>query len=1192
VMGVCWGNVGTYPRGAEIPKSVKVYDPGYNPPRMNYTTADSVLDEKELGFPYCNYASPAMLDRMAQYYYDQSTLNPQILSDGRAQFEYFTMVYGVIASSEFSCDIACAMKTVRYDPITGGNYEESYGTIYPDEPGNTVSYRRFYFYRAPTDTSGLFTVTGCTHADYTAPDAHIRSTDEGVDPIISVPKVFNVIDKQVKPGTWDMDAFKSSLASTTTQLVVSTAAGPFGIVGAIGGGVAGGMAAQAVSESMRKVNPQDPGAEVENTVIGSEKDGYFVSTNNDNFSINLGPVYESRARDKTGYIPKFEFCGKIITTPALCTHELVLRDTIDLYHSKNPTKHIKTLYEVEPRGRDGCYYKWSTTSYDAATNTEGSVVTTEEIVRKYVINDMSTCVFSPTDTFTTDLKDYPIRSYFDTLDQITVYPTRNVVSKSTFSARYIRIRPSLTASDGFMELSQVAIYNDVGTNLALGKAVFASGMYLATDGPSAPPNTIVSGKLVAPSGSTSVYKNSGSAANDYITIDLGMNYYIASVVIYGRADSSNPGRNSSIRVQLLNTSGANDIALKELVTTTTAPVNTIDLTTKITVPKFPEKPFAVPRPLPLETSLGGTNCPTRCHDKQQIDSLVQQYNANPANVNSQIIKVLRAATPSTTRCDYEVEIVRKIGTKKTVGRELISMASTLAKTTPNVGVAYGRFVRLRPAATGGDGFLSLSQLVVSDEKGTNLALNRPVFGTSRFIDPATGTMSSEAKIVTNGTLSAGAWPNIWVSGTSDRKNEFFEVDLGISQPISSITYYGGTNVLERNKGVRIQVLATNETFAVPISETVLDSTNTQQTIRFNKCDFTYTPTALVGNFIQENTLLLAATDTSGGVLTFKNIGASVMNVFNSINTSINSKDPLGALNTNVSAAQTTAQNTLNSITANQTLQGCPTTRCSDPAVMAAIMAGYNNSNSVKTQYGAETNTMVQIAKVGPAGPNTCDVLFTDLYSEYDDYLYNPGFTETTTLTKRFTLTNTGNCVMAVVPGGIVDVSMNAVGIMSRNSALVTPYTITQCQVNCRDPAILSSLKQKLNTQSQTTTVLPNFNTVTQSFANGNTTCEYMMIKDITTKNNITGSFSTETGIDTYVTATFNMDEKTCAASLNKVIEIDPDLLTLTTDSATGDTSGYINGIKIQLPYLFNYDITMPSTRVDETVTILPTAGGK
>jgi len=638
-----------------------------------------------------------------------------------------------------------------------------------------------------------------------------------------------------------------------------------------------------------------------------------------------------------------------------------------------------------------------------------------------------------------------------------------------------------------MELSQVAIYNDVGTNLALGKAVFASGMYLATDGPSAPPNTIVSGKLVAPSGSTSVYKNSGSAANDYITIDLGMNYYIASVVIYGRADSSNPGRNSSIRVQLLNTSGANDIALKELVTTTTAPVNTIDLTTKITVPKFPEKPFAVPRPLPLETSLGGTNCPTRCHDKQQIDSLVQQYNANPANVNSQIIKVLRAATPSTTRCDYEVEIVRKIGTKKTVGRELISMASTLAKTTPNVGVAYGRFVRLRPAATGGDGFLSLSQLVVSDEKGTNLALNRPVFGTSRFIDPATGTMSSEAKIVTNGTLSAGAWPNIWVSGTSDRKNEFFEVDLGISQPISSITYYGGTNVLERNKGVRIQVLATNETFAVPISETVLDSTNTQQTIRFNKCDFTYTPTALVGNFIQENTLLLAATDTSGGVLTFKNIGASVM------------------------------------------------------------------------------NTMVQIAKVGPAGPNTCDVLFTDLYSEYDDYLYNPGFTETTTLTKRFTLTNTGNCVMAVVPGGIVDVSMNAVGIMSRNSALVTPYTITQCQVNCRDPAILSSLKQKLNTQSQTTTVLPNFNTVTQSFANGNTTCEYMMIKDITTKNNITGSFSTETGIDTYVTATFNMDEKTCAASLNKVIEIDPDLLTLTTDSATGDTSGYINGIKIQLP---------------------------
>jgi hypothetical protein len=1172
-----------------IPKSVKVYDPGYNPPRLNYTNAEVILDEGQLGFPYCNYASPTMMNRMAQFYYDHSSLNPEILSDGRAQFEYFTMIYGVIASSEFSCDIACAMKTVRYDPLTGANYEESYGTVYADEPGNTVSYRRFYFYRAATDTAGLFTVTGCTHADYTAPDGHVRSTDEGVDPLTSVPKIFNVIDKQVQPGTWDMNNFKTALASTATTMVVSSAMGPFGMVGGIAGGVAGGMAAQAVTAAMTKIDPLDPGAEVDATVVGNATDGYFVTTNNDNFSMNQGPIYEKRARDKDGYVPTFSFCGKIITSPLLCSHELVVRDTIDLYHTQNPTKHIKTLYEVEPRGKDGCYYKWSTVSYNAATNTEGTTVGTEELVRKYVINDTSTCVYAPTNTFVTDMASYPIRSYFDNLTNSTVYPTRDIKSVATFRARYVRIRPS-NSSDGYMQLAQIAVYDNMGTNIAVDKPVFATSMYnIGANDKSGPPNLLVTGKLATVVGedggkaSMYTYQNNGSKTNDYIDIDLGMNYAISSVVIYSRVDIP-PGRNAGNRVQLLYTNGASDTPVKELITLTTESVNTVDFSTKTTVPKYPASPFSVPRPLPAETTLGGSACPTRCQDKSQIDSLVQQYNANPANRSAQIVKVLRATTPTTTRCDYEVEMVRKVGTKTTVGKELISMAATLANNTPNTGTVYGRFIRVRPATSGGDGYLSISQIVVSDVNGKNLALNRPVYSTSRFIDAA-GTMATMATVVTDGTLNARSWPNLWISGTTDRNTEFLEIDLGITQAITSIIYYGRSD--SQNTAPRIQILVTNDTTAVPISDNTLPNANTQQTLQFNKCTFTYATTPLVGNFIQDNTPHLAATDTSGGVLTFKNIGATIMNVFNSIINPIKTQDPVSVLNKNVAEAQTAAQNTLNSVAANQTLQGCPNTKCSDPAVLAAIMTGYNNANLPKEQYGAETRTMLQIAKAGVAGPTTCDVLFTELYNEYDDYLYPAGeFTEKTTLTKRFTLTNTGNCVMAVAPGGIIDVSMNAVGIMSPTSALTTPYSTAQCQVNCRDPAILASLKSRLNTQYQTATTLPNFTTVTQSFLNGYSTCEYMMIKDITTKTPGTTTFSTDAGLDTYVTATFNINPTTCAATLNTVTEFDPDLITTKTDNATGDTTSFINGVKVNLPLLFNYDNTAPSTRVNETVKIL------
>jgi len=1188
VAGVCWGDTGTYARQSMIPKSTKVYDPGYNPPRLNYTSADVILDEAQLGFPYCNYASPTMLDRMAQFYYDNSSLNPEILSDGRAQFEYFTMVYGVIASSEFSCDIACAMKTVRYDPITGGNYEESYGTVYADEPGNTVSYRRFYFYRATTDTAGLFTVTGCTHADYTAPDSHVRSTDDGVDPITSVPKIFNVIDKQVRPGTWDMQAFRTAVATVAVQTAVSSASSAFGIAAGIGGGVAGGIAAEAVRNAMNKVDPLDPGAEVDATVVGNATDGFFVTTNNDNFSMNQGPIYETRARDRNGYVPTFNFCSKIITSPLLCSHEFIVRDTIDLYHSQNPTKHIKTLFEIEPRGTDGCYYKWSTTSYNAATNTEGTTVGTEEVVRKYVINDTSTCVFTPTSIFVTDMTNYPIRSYSDNLTQTTVYPTRDVKSKATLRARFVRIRPS-TTSDGYMQLAQVAVYDDMGINIAVDKPVFATSMYnAAANDKSGPPNLLVTGKLATVVGEDSTkasfytYQNNGSKTNDYIDIDLGMNYPISSVVIYSRVDIPQ-ARNAGNRVQLLYTNGASDTPIKELITLTTESVNTVDFSTKTTIPKYPASPFAVPRPLPVETTLGGSACPTRCQDKPQIDSLVQQYNSNPANSSSQIIKVLRASTPSTTRCDYEVEMVRKVSGKNTVGKELISMAATLANNTPNTGTVYGRFVRVRPAATGGNGSLSISQIVVSDINGKNLALNRPVYTTSRLIDTA-GTMSAAGTVVTDGTVTARTWPNVWVSATTDRNTEFLEIDLGISQAITSITYYSRSDA---STPPRIQVLVTNDTNAVPLTDNTLSSATATQTLQFNKCTFTYATTPLTGSFIQDNTPLLAATDTSGGVLTFKNIGATIMNVFNSIINPIKTQDPLNVLNKNVAEAQTAAQNTLNSVATNQTLQGCPNTKCSDPAVLAAIMTGYNTANLPTEQYGAETHTMTQIAKAGVAGPNTCDVLFTDLYNQYDDYLYPPvGPPEKTTMTKRFTLTNTGNCVMAVAPGGIIDVSMNAVGIMSASSALTAPYSTEQCKVDCRDPAILASLKAKLNTQYQTSTLLPNFTTVTQSFLNGYSTCEYMMNKDVTTKNTTTATFSTESAIETFVTATFNINPTTCAATLNTVTEFDPDLVTTTTDNTTGNTTSFIKGVRVNIPLLFNYDNTKQSSLVNETVKIL------
>ena len=1176
VAGVCWGNTGTYARESAIPKSTKIYDPGYNPPE----------NLSGISFPYCDFSSQTMLDRMAQFYYDQSSLHAQTVPDdsGRISFEYIVMFYGVIASSELSCDVACRMKTVIFDPITGGRYEQKFGTTYSDDPGNSVSYRRFYFIKQNSDPQGIFTVTACTNSDYTAPDAQSKSTDGG-DPIISLPKVYNVRDKRVAMGTWDNNTFKQSLAVTTVNMGLGAAFGT-GVGGQVLGAVAGTMAGEAVAKRMSQASgvAASIGATAENSVVKDDSGNYYVFRNYDNYSINFGPLYEIRARDGQGVVPSINFCGKIITTPLLCSNKFILRDTIDLYHTQNPTKRVKRVDIIEPRGRDGCYYQWNIVDYNPTTNVEGTVSTQSEIVRRYQIVDRSTCVFTPTNTFVTDMTGYPIRSYNDLIYKRTQYPTREIKSVATHQGRYVRVRPSQTASDSFMQITQIAVFDSTGNNLALNRPVYATSSYTGSEGPSAPPNTVVNGTFSALSGNTNTWQNNGgnSAQTDYLEIDLGKNYVISHIVYFGRLDNPNPTRNMGIRFQLLYTNGLLDPVVKELTTTADNLSQVVDFCTETLVPKQPVKPFNVPQPLPPEVNLG-SSCPARCQDKTQIDEFVKQYNANPANSSAQIIKVMRAVTPRVDRCDFEAQVLRTTSGKRFTSKELISTSVSQSGATTNTGTVYGRYVRVKPPATNGDGFLNISQIAVMDPAGTNIARGRKAYASSLQGG------SSPASIVVDGTLSTRAWPNIWHSNTATRATEFWEVDLGISQPISSIVYYGrdtssnGANP-DRNTGVIVEVFNSRDSNAIPVYSGTLASNASPQTLTFRKCNFTFTPIASTGSFIQDNTPFLNSIDTSGGVLTFQSIVKGVSDVFNSVINPIKNSKPLDVLNTNVNSSDTTAKNVLNAAAANIQLTGCPNTKCSDPAVLAAIVNSYNANNSATSsgQFGAETNTITAIAKAGISGPNTCDVMFTNLYSLYDDALYPAVDTETSTMVKRFTLTNSGNCAMSVAPTS-VDISMNAFGISPASATLNAPYTTPACQVNCRDAALLSSVRQRLNTQLQTTTVSPNFNTVVQSFASGPATCEYYMQKDVSTRNTATNRITTDTGLDTYVRANFNVNSATCAFTLNSVDEFDPDAITTSTDPVSGTLNSYIKGALVNPPYIMNYDNTTPSTRVNETV---------
>jgi hypothetical protein len=175
---ICYSSVSTLQRDTKTAVVKRVSQNQAYSPKMTLS---------EIEFPYCDFSSPTMLDRMAQFYYNKSFVYPESTLDGsgntRITVQYITKFYGVIASSELSCDVVCEITFASFDLVTGHNYVSSKGCISSYQSDTTgwkgcpFCFRRFYFVHDPSDPQGVFTVTACTFTDYTAPMAMIHSTD-------------------------------------------------------------------------------------------------------------------------------------------------------------------------------------------------------------------------------------------------------------------------------------------------------------------------------------------------------------------------------------------------------------------------------------------------------------------------------------------------------------------------------------------------------------------------------------------------------------------------------------------------------------------------------------------------------------------------------------------------------------------------------------------------------------------------------------------------------------------------------------------------------------------------------------------------------------------------------------------------------------------------------------------------------
>ena len=1373
--GICSGIRESYDRQYMFGTSTVYRNQTFDPNILN--------DITDVKIPYCDFSKPYMLDKMAQFYYKNSLQNPLINDDGTVQIQMITKFFGVIASSELSCDVVCSIEFITYDPITGGKYSSYTGCSYPEDEIYqycTFCYRRFYFIRRGDEKNfDEFTVTGCTWADYTAPDAMVQSNDIGTNLVQSLPKNLKIIRKE---GTivdydrfnreWKSGGIMKRAGVGLMEAGISIGAGMLGVGGAVGGAAgrvvtaagvkaasqtlaagakaAAGAGAKAAATSgkeaakrasdvfkvlkeggenaaenamkiakggklteaqatllikqvqtsisranfvetgltmgvdislgvgaglfvsmyldpllettsARRLPPDDVDGAANTFITGKDMYNLQVATNNNWWTINHGPIYELAQ----GHIPTINFCEGVKIPYSYCTYKYVVRDMVHKYHNENERTHIKEILAIEPRGDNGCYYKWNEVQYDPNTNIEETVLRENEVILSHTIADYSTCTFKPT-RFDRNVNNeiYSVRSYVDpsTNNLATpriIYPTRNTVYTSDLFARYVRVRRPESAAtrgsgDGVLNLAQISVFDVSGFNVSVQMEVKATSVANGA----ATADTVVNGTSDQSDTLSTVWQPATTDTNAYWEVDLGKLINISQVIYFGGTFHEAKFRNKGVRIQFLYTNGATDAPIYTYTLPADDSIQIVQMySSSKTAPIFPiGGPIKIPRPIAPGKVLGVEfGCINLCEDRGVIDSLVQQYNNTSSD--SAIIKILRAITANSTTCEYEAEVVTtdidstsstdegtgsavaSIPEKNTVTKQILSMQLSPA-VTKGYGRVLARYVKITPNNVpltvlefskiivrntvrpgSSSNYQDNQHYIVSDKKNINtfntLYELAEIYCTNNADNSLCEFDTRKMRFLMEPpdkynydytTIDAEIYPKVW-KAADNKEGTFFVLDLvppgtGSMQngnyEIYDIVIVGtGDRTPGGLRGAKVELFldrpmdqnnATNSGIYEPTYTYYLQSDDVNQRIVVeppSKCEFLLSQTDIlkVPTFLQEKSGNLSAVDTSGGVFSFSTMIDSVKSAWNTL-LPTSSANMVAPIQNNLKKSNEIVRQMLDTISENKTILNS-TKKCSDPSILKTMMTAYNIQNGapVTGAFGIIKNTMTRILKAGQSTPSTCDVLFENLEESYDDYIED--ITDKTNIEKtvqatRFNFVTTNKPDTPVAPDmKMYDISSNALGIL-RDSSVISPvYSGPFCKVDCTNQVQIQAIARFNNTKETSAKIVRNnYTQVLHTFQTTPLSCEYNMLKTVTTTSKITNLTVVAESVETYLKAVFRLDTDGCTPLLSSVKEYDPQDISYSEDNL----KSYLDGKEITLPSLYGYNPTKSvSKRVDSTV---------
>jgi hypothetical protein len=948
---LCVGQIKSYNREYMLGTYTLFKTQKYDPNRLK-TLNDVTI-------PYCDFGSAVMLNRMATFYYNNSMANPVVNEDNTIQVQMITSFYGVIASSELSCDVACSIDFITYDPITGGNYSSYTGCTYTDDEkydGCRFCYRRFYFIRDSHDVQGQFTVTGCTFVDYTAPDGMVQSNDPGVNLVPSLPKKFLIAERTPSAIIDTSRLFRELLNGSIQRdanigLIEAGIALAGGILGAVGGGaaanaVAGPLARRSATKAVAKemeslglnlskkqlsslssefikglnkgattgaraakseagavnrlfgelsaeavetastnsartsgknfltgakfseaqaealtefaltkmkwpmaqivgstvgglvggvgtglftsmyldrilrnawgqaIPPGDITGTANTFVTGADMYNMSVASSSAWWTIDHGPIYELAP----GFVPTINFCTNVKVSALYCKHKYVVRNMVNKYHNEYARNHIKEVLAIEPRGNDGCYYKFNEVSYEPTTNTEGTIMNTKEIILINKLWDHATCTFVPNMITTNiDPTSYPVRSYIDpsTLSlpkPKMIYPTRHTVYTSDLFARYVRVRPPFQSAD-------------ITPNKYMPRYAYIFGTYL-TGNPAAWPVSmikVIGGisiyiaeeskylKMVAddPNGTAKYYDTTTNPAYTGIN-SWNDSFWNSGVLVGTRADGYYMLYLENRQIKAT----ANPTAKPALVRNANGRIISM-YGEHILAPVTQKWPVAAVK------NVGGTDI-----------YMIESFARTPTDVvHIKMVADDPVGTAKYVQKTASISIANWNDTYWTTGISNGTRANAryvIDKADPIVNTNVG-------SSTGGDGLLNLLQISVFDVSGLNISTQMRTFATSAAAGAAT------PDIVVDGIASTGDYLNqVWQPATANTNTEYWEVDLSNNKNISEIMYFGGTlaEAEFRHRGVRFEFLYDNSPNAIPIYTHTLQSDDPIQIISMSSSSYT------------------------------------------------------------------------------------------------------------------------------------------------------------------------------------------------------------------------------------------------------------------------------------------------------------------------------------------------------------------